>query len=147
MKLYLVALLLTGCSLLNTKGDAYETASAWAEAYFNCDYKTALEYVTPDSEKWLRFAASNTTEDDIQLMNSQNAEISIVDMTTAPSINTDEELCIITLNVSHYLSPTSLGEKPRQEQDGMFLVTLVKKDSKWLVRMADLPRSEKQSRD
>ena len=63
LKMMIGLLLLTGCGEATESDDAArQVAQAWGDAYFNCDYHEAEQYVTEESGKWLRFAASNTTE-------------------------------------------------------------------------------------
>jgi len=56
-------------------------------------------------------------------------------------------LGVATIEVSNYVRPTAIGSKPEVADKGLFLIPMVKRDGKWLVRMEGLPRSERQSRD
>ena len=61
--LFMTAILLTECEMgMDGDQQARAAAEAWADAYFNCDFKDASSYVTPESQKWLQYAASNTTD-------------------------------------------------------------------------------------
>ncbi len=136
--------LLVSCSSVN--GDdrkAVETAEAWAEAYFNAAYHQAEEYVTPESTKWLRFAASNTTEADLQLLNRQHAVVASDDDFTVAN----DTLRVVALTVRNNLAPTTFDEAPSQQEESRYLITVVKRDDDWRVKMEGLPRSEKQSHD
>ena len=147
MKYYILlfcAFLLTSCGMGFGDDDAaQEVAVAWGDAYFNCDYHGADNYSTEESEKWLRLAASNTTEADLQLLRQNEAEVEADDYFPAAS----DTLRVVVLLVRNYLAPTVPGEEPRQEEEGLFQVTVVNRDGSWKVRMEGLPRSEKQSRD
>ena len=101
------------------------------------------QYVTEESGKWLRFAASNTTESDLELLQRQQATVDADDYFPVAT----DTLRVVRLKVENYLSPTALGEASRQEEEGVFEVTVVKRADSWQVRMEGLPRSEKQSRD
>jgi len=141
--LFLAALLLTACGVVNDD-EALRVAESWGSAYFNCDFHGAADYSTPDSERWLRFAASNTTEGDLQLLRDRHAEVTASDYFTVAS----DTLREVTLHVDHYVKPALLGEQTSvQADDGLFRVLVVKRGRQWLVRMEGLPRSEKQSRD
>ena len=123
---------------------ARETAEKWAKAYFNCDFHEAADYTTEESSNWLRFAASNISADDLQVLQAGGgAQISANDY--FPVAN--DTLRVVELSVSHFLAPVALGESPRLEDEATFQVTVVLRDNRWLVRMEGLPRSEKQSRD
>ena len=66
---FLTAITMASCNV-GIEGDdaALDVAANWADAYFNCDFHEAANYATPESDKWLRFAASNTTEQDLQTL-------------------------------------------------------------------------------
>ena len=116
---FLTAITMASCNA-GFEGDdaALKVATDWADAYFNCDFHEAATFATPESDKWLRFAASNTTEQDLQTLEGK-----------------------ATATADDYFSPAQIQE------EGTFLITVVKRDGKWKVRMEDLPQSEKQSRD
>ena len=138
-------LLLTACGMIQQDDDAArQTAREWAEAYFNCDYHKAAEYSTPESEMYLRFAASNTTEEDLQvLQEGGGATVEVSDY--FPVAN--DTLRVVELSVSNCLEPVAVGEAPQLADQAQFQVTLVLRDKKWKVRMEGLPRSGRQSRD
>lgn len=143
---HLIALMLpvavAGCQLgADGDGAAREVARDWADAYFNCDYKDALNYVTPESEKYLRFAASNTTEHDLELLRERPAEIAVLDDFT----EANDTLRVVTLQVRNVLSADIMAKEPQLIESGTFLVTVVRRDGKWRVRMEGLPRSGTQS--
>ena len=140
----LAAMVMAGCSAGNADDEsARETAVTWADAYFNCDYAEASQYVTEESMKWLRLAASNTTENDLALLREQNAVVEGAEYFTSAT----DTLRVVQLRVSHYLAATPLGEDASLGADGRFNVTVVLRNGAWRVRMEGLPRSEKQSRD
>ena len=141
--LLLTAVIMTSCNL-GFEGDdaALDVATDWADAYFNCDFREAANYATAESDKWLRFAASNTTEQDLQVLQG-NATSSADEYFT----EANDTLRIVTFHVRNFLKPVALGAAPQLQEEGTFLVTVVKRDGKWKVRMEGLPQSEKQSHD
>ncbi len=144
LKLCLSLLLFVSCGPgSDDDHTAQQIAESWAEAYFNADYHQAAEYVTPESTKWLHFAASNTTEADLQLLNQHHAEVESDDDFTVAN----DTLRVVTLTVRNGLAPTSFGQAPSQQEESKYLITVVKRDSGWYVKMEGLPRSEKQSHD
>jgi hypothetical protein len=145
LKLLFAAALMASCDMgTDGNGAVRDTAEAWAEAYFNCDYVEAGKYATAESDKWLRFAASNTTEQELELVNGRHAVVASDDDV---SISNDT-LRTVTLRVNNYLKPSMLGEPAVQpDEEGVFYVSVVKRDGRWQVRMEGLPQSEKQSRD
>ena len=147
MKKYLIlslTLALTACNMMQNDDDqATAIAIEWGEAFFNCDYHAAEALSTPDSRRWLQFAASNTTQQDLNLLKQHAAEVEATDF--FPEAN--DTLRVVELVVRNSVKPTIAGEEPSQIEKAMFRTTVVKRNGSWLVRMASLPRSEKQSRD
>ena len=147
MKKYLrlsLTLALTACNMMQNDDDqATAIAIEWGEAFFNCDYHAAEALSTPDSRRWLQFAASNTTQQDLDLLKQHAAEVEATDF--FPEAN--DTLRVVELMVRNSVKPTIAGEEPSQIEKAMFRTTVVKRNGSWLVRMASLPRSEKQSRD
>ncbi len=144
LKYCLCTLLLVNCGTDVGENHAVrQVAESWADAYFNADYHGAEQYATPESMKWLRFAASNTTKADLELLHEQYASIESDDNI----VYSDDTLSIVILTVSDFLAPTTLGDAPRRQDKGTFIVKVVKRDDSWYVRMEGLPRSEKQSHD
>ena len=147
MKKYLIlslTLALTACNMMQNDDDqATAIAIEWGEAFFNCDYHAAEALSTPDSRRWLQFAASNTTQQDLDLLKQHAAEVEATDF--FPEAN--DTLRVVELAVRNSVKPTIAGEQPSQIEKAMFRTTVVKRNGSWLVRMASLPRREKQSRD
>ena len=145
-KLLILAMVLslTACNLTNREDTvATDVAVQWGEAFFNCDYHAAQALSTPESRRWLQFAASNTTQQDLDLLKQHAAEVESTDY--FPAAN--DTLRVVQLVVRNSLSPAVNDGAPLQVDEALFSVTVVKRNDQWLVRMASLPRSERQSRD
>lgn len=136
-------LMLAGCSMGSDDSSASCTALTWADAYFNCDFVEAAKHVTPESEKWLRFAASNIVEDDLQLLRDNPVEID----EDADVTYSNDTLRVVSIDVKNFLVNRSVDEPKEQADEGTFLVNVVKRNGQWAVRMEGLPRSGKQSPD
>lgn len=135
--------LLAACQGENiTEGAAGKAAHNWAEAYFNWDFPEAANYVTTESERWLRYAASNVTEADLEQLRQLDTAITIeaVDMGNDTSATA-------TIRVTDFLRQDSIGRAGSRTAEGLFHILLVKRDNKWKVRMEGLPQSERQSHD
>ena len=135
---------LTACNMIQRDDDqATAVAVEWGEAFFNCDYHAAEALSTPESRRWLQFAASNTTQRDLDLLKQHAAEVEATDF--FPDAN--DTLRVVELAVSNSISHSIHAGESSQKEKALFHVTVVKRNGSWQVRMADLPRSEKQSRD
>jgi hypothetical protein len=142
--IWALALSLTACSMLRKDDDqATAVAVEWGEAFFNCDYHAAEALCTPESRRWLQFAASNTTQHDLDMLRQQAAQVEATEFFPEAS----DTLRVVELVVRNSVSPTIHGGESAQVEEALFHVTVVKRNGSWQVRMASLPRSEKQSRD
>ena len=136
--------MLAACDMIqNDDNEATSTAVQWGEAFFNCDYHAAEALCTPESRRWLLFAASNTTQQDLDLLKQHAAQVEATDF--FPEAN--DTLRVVELVVCNSVKPTVAGEEPSQIDKAVFHTTVVKRNGSWLVRMASLPQSEKQSHD
>lgn len=139
-----LSLLLAACDMMqNDDNEATSTAVQWGEAFFNCDYHAAEALCTPESRRWLQFAASNTTQQDLDLLKQHATQVEATDF--FPEAN--DTLRVVELVVRNSVKPTVAGEEPSQTDKALFHTTVVKRNGSWLVRMASLPQSEKQSHD
>ena len=142
--IFTLMLSLTACNMIQRDSNkATDVAVQWGEAFFNCDYHAAETLCTPESRRWLQFAASNTTQHDLDLLKQHAAEVESTDY--FPEAN--DTLRIVELVVHNSIIPSIDAEKSSQEGQALFHVTVVKRNGSWLVRMAGLPRNEKQNRD
>ena len=141
-----VVLLTGACSLTTSTPEeaALEAAQDFANAYFNYDYAKACKYATPESEKWLRFAASNITQADIDFINAQeeNASVSV----TATDKRNDSTT-VVAIEVNYFADRDSIGHVVSMTDEATFLLTVVNRNGKALVRMEGPLRSERQSHD
>lgn len=137
---------LLGChQLTGSREDesADRQLNKFATAYFNYDLVEAANYVTPESMKWLQFLATNITQEDLDLLNQTNeASIEGIDYQT---IGDTTRTAVVT--ISNYFVADSLEGQGHQEEQQEFLLHMVKRDGKWLVRMEGLPQNEKPSHD
>ena len=139
------------CCLLGCEGNSSypdekvrERATAFAGAYFNYDFTSARKLVTEESVKWLEFAASNVTQEDVDLYNSVE-EPATVEIDDYQYVN--DTISIVTVLVENYLQKDSINRTATISDQGTFRLTLVLRDGKYYVRMEGPLRSERQSRD
>lgn len=121
-----------------------EKALSFAESYFNYDFKEAQKHVTSESVKWLKFAASNMTQEDIDKLNSQE-DIAHVEFNGFLQLN--DTAFIITVTVSNFLKKDSVSTNGVMIDKASFPLKVVERDGKHYVRMEALPQSERQSLD
>ena len=108
-------------------------------------FEKALRYCTPESEKWLRFAASNVHQADVDSLRAkyEDAQIELGDI----EWQDNDSLASIEITVSDFLQMDTIGKVARLTEKANFCLPMVKKDGRWMVRMGSPLRSETQSRD
>ncbi len=143
----LFPLFVTGCNNHpNVQSDIVDNeVNAFAEAYFNYDFKTAANHCTPESEKWLRYAASNIHQADVDMLRNapEGASIEINDYEYDDNDTTG--VAIITVN--DFMRLDTIGKAGHMIDKAVFRIPIILRDGKWTVKMVNLPRSEKPSRD
>ena len=136
-------------SLLNSftgnKNDAEKALATWANAYFNFDYEKALKYTTPEGGQWIRFAASNITEQDVEFIKRQNSQTQIDILNTQQTES--DTVCNANIRVSNFIQLGLSAHDNRVIDHADFHIQLVKRGGDWLVRMEGLPRSGMQNHD
>lgn len=137
---------LTACTdnMSSQQEKAGRTATSFAEAYFNYDFKKAIELTTPETTKWIRFAASNISEEDLNELNNRTEGASVT-LTGCELLN--DTTCEAVLEIGNYLTADSIGRPIVSRHDGVFRLTVIQRDGQWKIRMAGLPRSETRSHD
>lgn len=120
-------------------------ADSFAVNYYNWHFEKALRFCTPESEKWLRFAASNVHQADVDSLRAKNedAQIELGDI----EWQDNDSLATIEIKVSDFLQMDTIGKVARLTEKANFCLSMVRRNGRWMVRMGSPLRSETQSRD
>lgn len=118
-----------------SKNGIERVALAFSEAYFNYDFKKASKYVTDGSVRWLNYAASNMTQEDIDMLRSMDESATVV--VDSSSI---KENPVVYITVSNFMMKDSIGKRGCVVSKGHFCIN-VTNDGKWEVRLDGLPQS------
>ncbi|MDD7258427.1 MAG: hypothetical protein PUH24_09220 [Prevotellaceae bacterium] len=138
----LLAFMLASCSSKNDDDNAQlaEMADSFAANYFSYDFSGALRFCTEESAKWLHYAASNVTQEDIDVLKGLEAK---ADITIGSIYILDDSTAAIEMAVSHFLEMDSIGKAGKMVDEATFSINAVKRNGKWKIRMEGLPRSGK----
>ena len=148
MVLTMIAIITTGSSCKQESGSEeqlLEDADSFAVNYYNWHFEQSLRYCTPESEKWLRYAAGNVHEADVELLRNreEDAQVESGDIL----YDDNDSIATIETKVYNYLQMDSIGKAAHLIPESTFRLTMVKRSGKWLIRMESPLRSEKQSHD
>lgn len=116
----------------------------FAEQYFNFNLKQALTLCTPESEKWIRFMASNITQEDIDVLKEkeddatcETDEITYINDTSA----------YVKCHIYNVMKIDTIGQPGKVSEHEIYNINVVKRGGKWMVKMEGPLQSEKQNRD
>ncbi|MBR5656956.1 MAG: hypothetical protein IKW98_09815 [Prevotella sp.] len=119
-----------------------ERVDSFAYTYFNWQFHKAINYVTPESEKWIRYAASQVHKADLKIINEQEekAQIEIEEIE-----HLNDTLARIRLNVHNYMRMDTIGNAGRMIDNARFTLfaRYQTEGKKWMIHLTDLPRHEK----
>ena len=117
-----------------------EQAQKFAEAYFAYDFIRAARFATPESEKWLRFAASNVTQEEIDLINATSKTADIEVTNCYPQ---NDSTTLVMMTVFNAILKDTLGHPAHMANEADFALTLVKRNGDYQVKMEGLPRNKR----
>ena len=121
-------LLTASCSYREEKA-IEQSVVGFAQNYFNLRYQKALNACTPESEKWVRFKATNITQEDVDVYNSKRdtAECDV------ESIDLDDDKATAIVEVRNFLNCDSIGKPATICPNAKFKLELKKQGEKWMV--------------
>lgn len=118
------------------EGGAGEAADSFATAYFNWQFGKAVRYVDAGSERWLSYAASQVTQEDVDSLRAM-AEGASVDV---KGVAYYDSLAMATVAVSHFLAFDSIGKAPRVVDKATYKLPVKQVGGRWKVVLEGLPR-------
>ena len=137
---------LTGCQ--SHQGDENQLENdidSFATYYVNWQFPKTLKYCTQSSEPWLRYAASNVHQADVDLLRTkaEDATVEINDI----DFGDDEVSAIADITVRNFLQMDSIGEEAHLVEEADFHLPMSIENGVWKIRMVNLPRSERRNHD
>ena len=112
-----------------------EDIDSFATYYYNWHFEQAVKYCTPESEKWLRFAASNVHPADILHAKKEDATIEIQDI----DFLDDEVSANVNITVSNFLQMDTIGTEAHHVSQATFQLPMTIHNGKWKVKLEQLP--------
>ena len=130
MFLFLLHCMMVSCEYSDSN-KAEKSAKSFAQDYFNLRYKHALTYCTPNSEKWIKYRASNITSDDLAVLDEQSDSATC----EVESSEINGNVAKVGISVSHFLKCDSIGKRGYMCDEGHFEICLKKDGEAWRVDM------------
>ena len=139
----LLPTLLVGCDVRKVafSREFDGSVDSFAVYFFNWRLDKAAQFCTPDSKKWLQFAASQVHPEDLEQMKSlPNNFAYSYEITQGDTKGVAAE---VALNVENFFVLDSIGKPGRLKDNATFPLQLVKQDGTWKVKLDGLPRMDK----
>ena len=133
----------SACGHPGDKKQMEEYTDSFAIHYFNWQFKKAIPYCTQESEKWLRYAASNVHQEDVDALRGmeQGAQTEVGDI----QFGNDDSMATVKITVKNYLRMDTIGKMGHVVAgDSHFTLPLVYHNMKWKIHLTRLPKPDKQ---
>ena len=129
---------LTGCQSHQGDEDQLENdIDSFATYYFNWQFPKTLKYCTQSSEPWLRYAASNVHQADVDLLRTkaEDATIEINDI----DFSDDGANATVSITVYNFLQMDSIGQDPQLIEQADFQLPMCMEKGLWKIKLEKLP--------
>lgn len=137
----IILLLFCSCSHSDDVSPWEQAVESFSVAYFNWDYPKAASYATDGSQPWLRYAASQVTQEDVELLNTKAEQATVEVMPDAEMVS---DSCVVAMvMVRDFLEMDSIDRKPVLREEATFRFEVVLENGRWGVHLTSLPRSER----
>ena len=137
---------LTGCQTHEGSEEQLKNnLDSFATYYYNWQFPKAVKFCTASSEPWLKYAASNVHEADVELLRNKEADatVEINDI----DFGDDEVSAIADITVRNFLQMDSIGKEAHLVEEADFHLPMRIENGVWKIRMVNLPRSERRNHD
>lgn len=110
---------------------------SFATYYFNWHFPKTLKYCTKSSEPWLRYAASNVHEADVERLRtkSEDATVEINDI----SFGDDGTSAIASITVHNFLQMDTIGQEAHLVDEAEFQLPMSMENNAWKIKLNKLP--------
>lgn len=137
---FIIAVIQISCLGDKTENEIRNISKEFADNYFNFQYANAAQLCTPESEKWLRYVASNITNDDVKIINA-NQHSTKTKITNARKEN--DSIWTVVLSVSNAFVIDSIGKVGIIKSDEEYKFEVRMRDGRWLVNLNKVPEPNK----
>ena len=137
---------LTGCQSHEGSEEQLENnLDSFATYYYNWQFPKAVKFCTASSEPWLKYAASNVHEADVELLRNkaEDATVEINDI----DFSDDGANATVSITVYNFLQMDTIGQEAHLVEEADFHLPMSIENGVWKIRMVNLPQSERRNHD
>lgn len=127
---------IVSCNEKTTEAIIEERVDTFATHYYNWQYLDCVPYITEGSVKYLKYFATNVTQEDIDLLKKaeRDASIDVSDLRIQ-----GDSLAFVTVKVSNVYAADTIGRPAHKYDSGTAEIKVVKQGNKWLVDFSQAP--------
>jgi hypothetical protein len=132
----IIPLFFISCGHVTNESELKETVDSFATTYYNWQFQKTVMYCTPESEKWLCYAASNVHQADIDMLRSQDEGASH-EINDIKAINDSTATAFVTIH--NFLRMDTIGKAGQMVKDANVTLSLKYRKERWMVHLNSLP--------
>ena len=131
----------SSCGHINQSDSAEACVDSFSQHYFNWQFQCSMPFVTPTSQKWLRYVASQVQQDDVEQLRNmpQGATYKIINVDTEDG----DSVAVSHVLVRDFLCMDTIGKKSHVVDETTYEIKLHFQGGKWLVNLDGLPKKVK----
>ena len=129
------------CAADKDEKEISAVVGSFARNYFGCKYTDAQRFCTANSEKWIKFVASNVSDSDLAVLNDAptDAEFEVTDVNL-----TGDSIATASIEARNYLKQNDITRHGVLSASDTYRFTLEHHNGKWLVSLSCVPLPEKE---
>lgn len=114
---------------------------SFAQSYFRWQFREAMNSCDTTSYRWLRFVASQVTQDDVDSLRGMKGDVTC-SMGSAHVVN--DSMAIVEVRVAHFLRMDSLGRVTLTERQITYGIPATFHDGLWRVSLREVPKPSRE---
>ena len=138
----ILSLTFVSCNMFHSGSESQleEQVDSFAIYYFNWQFYNSVRFVTPESKKWMSYAASQVHEADIELLR-QKEKIATYTLNDI-DYHENDTTADARITVHNFLQMDTIGKACQLIEKAEFAIPLVyrEQEDKWIVNLNGLPR-------
>ncbi len=117
-----------------------DLVDSFSTSYFNWRFQQAVPFCTDDSQPWLRYAAAQVHQADIDILKAmdQGADVKRGEI----AYNDSGDSATVEVTVRNFLQMDTIGNAGRLVNEARFLVPLIHQNGQWKVKLSGVLRPQ-----
>lgn len=131
-------LILPFSSCANSDKQLTSCADSFAQSFFRWQFQKSSTYCDESSQRWLRYMASQVTQDDIDSLKATESD---VECTLGGFCFDNDSMASIEVHVSNYFRMDSLDKITLVKGESEYNFQMVRTNGLWRIRLQGFPQA------